>query len=341
MASRDRNLLLRPGTVILQRDDDQVQVGLNPRWALCLGGLLPAEVSWLCELSTRAALGSGVGARRHGVSPERQAAIVEVLRRGEFPRRSGQGQARRPTLAVSPDDARSLGLLRADGDGRATLARRARSAVALSEAGRLGAAIALHLATAGVGRLVVSDRRLVGQPDLGDGGYAACHLGRPRLPCLQGLLSAQAPGVLVGGAGRPAMLVLVAGPAPSPAAYLGPQAAALPHLLVCLGEAEAAVGPLVIPGKTPCLNCRDLTLADADQRWPDVARQLRQAQWRGREETALSAVAAALAAAQVLAFLDGLTPATAGASLELALPQATPSLRRWAWHPRCGCRAPL
>jgi hypothetical protein len=51
----------------------------------------------------------------------------------------------------------------------------------------------------------------------------------------------------------------------------------------------------------------------------------------------LLAWAASVAAAQVLAFLHGELPESAGSTLELSWPDLVTRLRQWPCHPRCGC----
>jgi hypothetical protein len=107
-----------------------------------------------------------------------------------------------------------------------------------------------------------------------------------------------------------------------------------PHLLVrSLGDA-AWVGPLVLPGRTSCVRCADLTRRDADPEWPVVLAQL------GRMRLAvpdlLTGWAASVAAAQALAFLGGRMPEAAGATLELTADLCT-ELRAWPPHRECGC----
>lgn len=108
-----------------------------------------------------------------------------------------------------------------------------------------------------------------------------------------------------------------------------------PHLLVRGHELGVSVGPLVIPGRTSCVQCADLTRRDADPRWPTVLAQLtRVAQ---TPPPVLVGWAAAVAAAQALAFLAGGVAETAGSTLELSRPDYTMELRAWAVHPGCGC----
>jgi hypothetical protein len=109
-----------------------------------------------------------------------------------------------------------------------------------------------------------------------------------------------------------------------------------PHLLVrSLGDA-VWVGPLVLPGRTPCLRCTDLTRTDADPGWPTVLAQL--GRLRLRLPALLTGWAASVAATQALAFLHGGRPETTGATLELAAADLRTELRTWPSHVECGCR---
>jgi hypothetical protein len=108
-----------------------------------------------------------------------------------------------------------------------------------------------------------------------------------------------------------------------------------PHLLVrCWGNG-VSVGPLVVPGQTSCLRCADLVRSDADARWSNVLRQLPRVQTES--PPALLAWAAAVAAAQTLAFLHGELPESAGSTLELGWPDFVTRLRPWPAHSGCGC----
>jgi hypothetical protein len=103
-------------------------------------------------------------------------------------------------------------------------------------------------------------------------------------------------------------------------------------------ELTGIVGPLVVPGRTCCLRCLHLHRCDRDPAWPRV---LAQAEHRGSGVAAcdvtLSAQVAALAAQQVLAHLDGFSPATIDGTIEVSLPYGLPRRRSWHPHPACGC----
>lgn len=334
---------VRPGTVVLDRGDGEVQLGTDPRWALRLAGLDRAEVAWLRELAARRHAGPATVAARLGVAADRRDEIAAVLGRGGFLQPVGgrehlaaAGAPTDPGPDAGAADAPVLGALLPDGGGRAVVVARGGQTVAVSGLGRLGAAVALHLATAGVGTLVVADHSPVQVTDLGLGAYEAEHVGRPRAEALRERLRRAAPRARVLGDGTPDAAVLVESRAAAPARYARLVAQGVAHLPVVVGEADVVVGPFVLPGVTACARCADLHRSDADPAWPALAAQLRELV-EAPQETTLTAAAAALAAAQVLAHLDGLRPAAAGALLEVTLPEALPRAVGLGPHPRCGC----
>jgi bacteriocin biosynthesis cyclodehydratase domain-containing protein len=119
------------------------------------------------------------------------------------------------------------------------------------------------------------------------------------------------------------------------------QAAQLPHLVAGIRETTAIVGPLVIPGRTSCLQCANLHRADRDPAWPLLALQLTGEERRQvpAADAALALTAAGIAGTQALAFLDGRPTAVRDATLELAHPDWRIRRRRWPYHPRCDCRS--
>ncbi|GAB2453207.1 ThiF family adenylyltransferase [Xylanimonas ulmi] len=332
-------LRLRSGTPVLDRGGGEVQLGTDPRWALRLAGLDPAEVTWLRDLATRRHTSPVASADRLGVTPARRCEIVGVLRRGGFLHPAppaGEAVAAVAAVGDGAADAPALGALRADGAGRRTLAGRARASVAVAGLGRLGAALAVELATAGVGTLVARDRAPVLTTDLGLGAYAPTDVGRPRGAALGEAVARVAPRTRVLPDGAADVVVLVEAHAPAPARYARLMGEGVAHLTVTVREADVVVGPFVLPGVTACARCADLHRADEDPAWPALAAQLRQVS-EPPQETALAAGAAAVASAQVLAHLDGIRPASAGSLVELALPQVLPLARELRPHRRCGC----
>ncbi|MEL7975750.1 ThiF family adenylyltransferase [Isoptericola sp. F-RaC21] len=341
-------LVLRPATPVLDHGDGEVQLGTDPRWSLVLSGLADHEARWLREAGARRHRSLDRSARHWGVSPERREQIVRALTDGGFLVRPAARASRTggDEPGWSPDST-VLGALRPDGAGTVTLALRAARIVGLHGLGRIGTALAGLLAGAGVGTLLLDDRDPVQVGDLGLGGLAPGDVGRPREEAAAARLGSAHPRLRVGselevaGSGEPRLpdvVVVVESHAARPERYERLLGTGVPHLPVVVREADVVIGPLVLPGRSACVGCGDRHAADADGGWPYVVADLgRRVVDEVAHETTLAATAAALAAGQVLALLDGGTPATVGRRLEVALPEAVPRVRDVAPHPACGC----
>lgn len=124
------------------------------------------------------------------------------------------------------------------------------------------------------------------------------------------------------------------------------------HLVAVLHGATGVVGPLVVPGRTSCLRCLDLTRRDLDPHWAAHRLSLDRAAMSPSPSGVLPAPAPAvvvdlmisLAAADVVAWVDGRTPSTLGATVDVlpltdsSNPTGLPWRRRtWPRHPECGC----
>ncbi len=113
----------------------------------------------------------------------------------------------------------------------------------------------------------------------------------------------------------------------------------VPHLAVVFDDAGARVGPLIEPGRGPCLRCLDLTRRDADAAWPVIAAQLAGRPAPSRTARAMHD-AAAVAASVVDDRLSHAVTALATVSITLGGPGVPPRRSAHQPHPECGCRAP-
>lgn len=113
------------------------------------------------------------------------------------------------------------------------------------------------------------------------------------------------------------------------------------HLVVAILDGLARVGPFVLPGHTACLRCVDAHAEEHDDRRGVILDQVTGADepvatLPAASDPALTAIALAWAARDVVSFVQGDRPATwsATVTLDKTLEIGT---RRWLRHPHCGC----
>lgn len=345
---------LHSGLTRLWRDPSSVQFGLSPGRAVVLEGLDDEVRRVLDHLD-----GTRTLSRLHRLTGSAGPLLHQLASRGllsDADADADAGLASLPPLdreRLGPDLA-SLALQRiVPGEAFRTLARRRQQVVQVFGAGRVGAQVAGLLAAAGVGRVEPRDPGVARPVDLAPGGLRADSLGQPREAGVERLVRA----VRQGRSARARLRVPATGDEPAPSfAVLTPaglplpelpvagalERAGVPHLLAGVQETTGLVGPLVLPGITSCLACRELLRADRDPCWPGLAGQLAVQQLDGSLlacDVTLSGAVASAAARQVLAVLDGdVPPAAAGGSLELEATDWRWGRRSWPVHPACDCR---
>jgi bacteriocin biosynthesis cyclodehydratase domain-containing protein len=223
------------------------------------------------------------------------------------------------------------------------LRRRAAARVVVTGRGRLAAPVSVVLAEAGVGHLHPDLDGQVSRYELAGGPLAASDVGRPRQEAVAAAVQRAAPGVLTRAVRRGAATLMIQLGYDEPTALLaaGHGRRRQAHLAVAVREGTAIIGPLVPPAGTPCLNCLDLHRQERDADWPQLAAQLGATGQPGRTgaepcSVATLLAATAYAAGEALAFLDGGTPETLGAAVEIATPGRF-RRRTWTPHPACGC----
>lgn len=359
---------LHPALRRVWRDAETVQFGIDPEHAVVVGGLDEVSAQLVRELAGRRD-GEGFADRAAelGADRERTASLMALLRasgvltepdtdgrveRGSPPRsRSGASPPQSPMSPKSPET-EALSLLWGTEGGRRAMAARRLRVVQVVGAGRVGSAVAVLLAAAGIGCVVPVDDGPALAADASPAGFAAPLEAESRQAAVIARLAQCAPGVVssVGSGGgasrgrgagnhRPDLTVL----APD-AAFADPVIVedllrrSVPHLLVTVRETTAVVGPLVVPGVTACLRCLHLHRVDRDPGWSRVAAQLAAPAPASPGDVVLATIAAAGAALQALSWLDGVAglPVLDGC-VETTLPMGTTRRRTWSPHPRCGC----
>ena len=351
-------LQIKSGLRRVWREAGTLQIGLSQRRGTVIAGLTASDVPLIDRLR------DGVDASlfeadADGLAAARRRELVRLLSEAGVLIGTGVGRPVRDGLGMAADrlvpDAAVWSLVHPDvGDGWSLLAARASRRVLISGAGRLGSTVATTLAAAGVGELLVGDERRVTAGDLAPGGAGRPDLGRPReeaaLDAVRRFGTRAGRGQASPGrveqplpSNRPDRVVLIEHGAADATAAGRLVSADQAHLSVVIREDDIVVGPLVRPGLGPCLRCLDLHRGDRDPAWPSVLAQLLSpaSGTMQPEETAASTLAAGLVALQVLTHLDGVTePATAGATLEVELPDGLIARRSWPAHPGCGCHWP-
>jgi len=104
------------------------------------------------------------------------------------------------------------------------------------------------------------------------------------------------------------------------------------HLPVAFEPGATTVGPVVIPGRTPCLSCRDAHERDRDASWPMLHAQL-----VGATGGVITANRAAEAAALVARILTEPQPAKSTRSVRVT-PDGRHVWRSVTFHEECRCR---
>ncbi|MEU6478326.1 TOMM precursor leader peptide-binding protein [Streptomyces sp. NPDC047017] len=346
------------------RDLNTVQFGMTPAHALTLGPVDTATGSFLDLLNGTRGLPL---LREEGHRMDLPEGHVDRLvrrlgRAGLLDDARGGGAAARALRGrkevmdrLAPDLASLSLVVREPGEAIDRLAARRAARVQVRGAGRVGAVLAALLSGAGVGEVEVRDGGCVEPWDVAPGGLEAEAVGGRRDAAARQAVRRAAPDRPArrgpgtsGEEHEPGHTLVVIAPrddlavhAPDPAAAAPLIASGTPHLYAGVVEATGVVGPLVLPGRTSCAECLHLRRTDRDETWPRLV-----AQWKsgGRRtvrpcDLALATTVAGLAAAHALAFLDGLSPSSAGARWEVSTPGLNWHGRPLRPHPDCPCRA--
>ncbi len=339
---------MKAGLLPVWRDRDTLQIGVDPRRAVALGGLgqTAAVISLLDGSRDRAGLIATAGG--YGIPEEAVGEVLAVLAAAgvldDFPARLHASLPGELRARLAPELA-TASLAYADGDGGArTVARRRAAFVRIHGAGRAGACVASFLAASGVGHVTCTDPGPAGPADLAPAGLIRADLGEPRQEGAARAVGRAAPDVRTRDDGAVPDLAILTAPA-LPDLTEGLIRHRVPHLAVWAGEAIGVVGPLVRPARSACLRCVDLRKADGDPAWPKILAQATFATAQPQAcDTVLAAMTAAVASAQALAFIDlagaaPVLPATVNGTLEVVLPDWQWRRRTWPPHPACACGA--
>ena len=344
---------INPGLQVLSLMEGVVQIGTGQR-ARWITGLSAAEKRFVLSLGTD---GQGPAApadpargrmTEQGPDAARRSEILAMLAPvlldapdGTSPGTrpgSGNGPGRGPGARLVPDVRQWSAAYQMD--AAEVLDRRAGARVALQGCGRMGQLLAHILAAAGVGALMLCDAASMDAGDLGAGTTGIGSVGTPRARATARALAPLYPHLVVAETGHRSpdappldMAVVISGGMLPPLESLAKDAAVLPVLFT---DSGMNLGPLCLPGLTMCERCvweqcdPTLRMLDGDgvgARVPGL-----------RPEASLAAVAAGLAAMQVLMVLDRINiPSAAGSMLVCDLPTGSTTTVPAKTRPRCNC----
>lgn len=339
-----RRPLLLPALHLLWRDEHTIQLGVDPARAVVLTDIDKSVATMLQLLDGRHTIAELTDhAASAGMAPSAVSELLAMLSQcgavvdGDPTAGLGDQLSAQNRRRLAPDLA-ALSLSHGS-DAGAILRQRATRSVVIDARGRVGPTVASLLAASGVGRVHIHGSGKVTLADSSVGGLTPDDEHRPYTRAASDAVHRAAPeaNTRTPGSGRVPDLIVLAGAAPSKAIQRALRRVA--HLPISLRDGTAVVGPLVIPGKTACLGCVDAHRLDRDPVWPALAAQLTTASDLRTEASHISvvAMAAALAAMQILCHLDGGEPEAAGRSLEITGLGQPIRRRTWAPHPRCSC----
>ncbi len=339
---------LKAGLRPLWRDRGTLQIGVDPRRARALTGLGKAAAIVSLLDGSRDTDELVRTAETYGIRPEVVYRVIELLAAAcvldDFPASLRAALPDYLRARIGPELA-CAALAYGHGDGgAAVLGRRRASFVRVYGAGRVGACVATFLAASGIAWVSCLDTETAGPADVTPAGLGAADVGASRVLGVASAVRRVAPEVRTVNDDRrvPDLAVVTGYPDPVLLAWLMREG--VPHLVVHADEAIGVVGPLVLPGRSACVRCVDLSKAARDPAWPRI---LAQATGAGAAadamracDTVLAAATAALATAQALTLIDRAgEPAAANGTLEVVLPEWQWQRRGWPPHPACACGA--
>ncbi len=361
---------IKPGLLVVWRDRDTLQIGIDPRRAVALTGM--GRAAGLIGLLDGSREHSQVlaAAEELGISRDAADQVIGLLAAAgavqDFPAAELRALPDGPRARLARELATvSLAHGHTDGGARA-LARRQAATVLVYGVGLVGAEMASLLTASGVGRVVCTgpvgqrparptvpsrprtQRRgtppaAPGQPPAHTGQGPTGQQPAQERPAGQPPAQWQPGGQRVAGAGPRSRRISPrrANPRPRPdlAVLTDGYPAELPgqlvaggvlHLAASAREAIGVVGPLVVPGQSACLGCVELTRSDRDPAWPFI---LAQAAGQAAQPVACAATLATAVAAQAVSqVLSCLDLAQpAGAVTNATLELVAPG---WQWRRR-------
>jgi hypothetical protein len=272
---------LTPGVHVYVRDDETLQIGLDPNSALMVDAKLLRLL--LPLLDGQHSFEELVqSAQANQIETASMFNFLELLESATLITCECVNQASASNLQTN--DIQRISLQRETRENSNKMLRRASTEVSIYGAGRLGTTISLLLASSGYPMLRVIDSVSVSAADVTPWGASRIDIGVRRDTVAMQIIER----VARGSSGRnsylrfsPKLRLAILVPdqvADSP--WMDPLAPEqflandIPHLVAALATKECQVSSIILPGQTPCIRCEYQRHCDIDPAWPRITQQL-------------------------------------------------------------------
>ena len=230
--------------------------------------------------------------------------------------------------------------------GQAVMTERHKRVVQIDQLDASGLLAMLALAGAGVGTLVTLDQSVVTAADTGPNGYPEGLIGHQRVTAAHLILQATWPASRLVSARdlKPSQIdtvdsvLFLAQQVIDPKRY-GPWAArGIPHQTLVFDATGVELSPVLVPGKTACLNCQHLNKRQNQPHWGVVSSQLLTSSLRF-DHTANKLIGVGLAVQVLLGWLDQIGGFGKATDTGFRYQLDTGELEQLAWqrHAECSC----
>lgn len=217
------------------------------------------------------------------------------------------------------------------------LAKRAVTIIEVRHLNRTGLLLIKALSETGFSRFETLDYGVVQRPDIGELSYEFGQLGISHLAAAREILASNNQRLTIthpsNRTKRAKRIVLVSAMHQvTPSAYRDLDG---PHLSIEYGIEKVRVSPVIVPGDTSCLGCRDLWESENNSDWAATAIQLT-ARNDHLDDGAALLFAVSMATKSICQFVDsGFLPVTEG--FQVSLKNRAVSQNSWQFHPACKC----
>ena len=272
------SLILAPGVHLLNRDQDSIQVGLNPRTSLVLPKAILAILK-KCDGYTTVTQIHKL-AQLNGLDPESTLEVLNLM--------VDQGLLRKVDPQIESLSANQqshyLDSSRSVGFEAEKINQRATKRLAVVGGGRLGTTISILLGNSGFSNLRILDSSPVTLNDISPWGASRLDVGLRRDFVIQTMLERIHRGQLKTmrtkeSRVKPDLIIYAPDPV-SEIPWLDPNLANwaieldVPYLVASSSPIESFVSSVLIPGKSGCIRCYHQHQTDRDPIWPKLVAQL-------------------------------------------------------------------